>query len=99
LVKDNVSKQLEPRFRVLAGVVLLIFLALVARLWMLQIVQGATSMLRSINNQTARIRIAAPRGLFYDRNNQILVDSRISHNVLIAPKNIQDREKNSQYFK
>ncbi|HOJ77172.1 MAG TPA: penicillin-binding protein 2 [Bacillota bacterium] len=93
MVKDNVSKQLEPRFRVLAGVVLLIFLALVARLWMLQIVQGATSMLRSINNQTARIRIAAPRGLFYDRNNQILVDSRISHNVLIAPKNIQDREK------
>jgi len=90
-VQESVSKQLEPKFKILAGMILVIFLLLIVRLWVLQIMEGATIMVKSRANQTRVIRINAPRGYFYDRNGEILVSTRISRNVSVVPEDVKDK--------
>lgn len=90
-MKDTALKNLETKFKYLAGVVLFVFAVLLIRLWVLQIMEGATIMVKSKENQTRTIRVEAPRGIFYDRNNKILVTSRISHNLSVVPEDIKDK--------
>jgi penicillin-binding protein 2 len=90
-MKDTALKNLETKFKYLAGIVVLIFVLLLIRLWILQIMEGATIMVKSKQNQTRVIRIDAPRGIFYDRKGKILVSSRISHNLSVVPEDIKDK--------
>ena len=90
-MRETAVKINERKFRFLAGLVLIIFLVLMVRLWVLQIIQGPTVyMVKSKENQTRTIKINAPRGLFYDRNGKIMVSSRISHNVSVVPEDIKN---------
>jgi penicillin-binding protein 2 len=90
-VKDAVLRNLETKFKYLGGIVIVIFAILLIRLWILQIMEGATIMVKSKQNQTRIIRIEAPRGIFYDRKGNILVTSRISHNLSVVPEDIKDK--------
>jgi penicillin-binding protein 2 len=90
-VKDTALRNLETKFKFLAGIVVFIFAILLIRLWALQIMEGATIMVKSKQNQTRVIRIEAPRGIFYDRKGNILVTSRISHNLSVVPEDIKDK--------
>jgi penicillin-binding protein 2 len=90
-VKEDVVKDLESKVKVLTTIVLGIFFILLLRLWFLQIMQGATIMLRSKENQTRIFRINAPRGIFYDRNGKVMVSTRISHNVMVVPDDVKDK--------
>lgn len=90
-MKESFSTQLEPKFKILAGIILAIFILLIARLWVLQIMEGATILVKSRQNQTRVIRINAPRGFFYDRNGKILVSTRISRNVTVVPEDVKDK--------
>lgn len=90
-MRDTIVKINERKFRFLAGIILIIFLVLLIRLWVLQIIQGSSIyMVKSKQNQTRTIKINAPRGLFYDRNGKIMVSSRISHNVSVVPEDIKN---------
>lgn len=90
-MKEDVIRDLESKVKVLTTIVLGIFFILLLRLWFLQIMQGATIMLRSRENQTRIFRINAPRGIFYDRNGKVMVSTRISHNVMIVPDDVKDK--------
>ena len=90
-MQETVLKNFESKFKFLAGLVMMIFVILMLRLWVLQIMQGATIMVKSRENQTRVIKINAPRGIFYDRKGKVLVTSRISHNVSVVPEDIQDK--------
>ncbi len=70
---------------------MVIFGLLLVRLWYLQIMEGATNMVKSKEIQTRTIKINAPRGIFYDRHGRILASSRISHNVSVVPDDIMKR--------
>lgn len=85
------SKQLEPKFKFIAGIILTVFGILLIRLWVLQIMDGASSMSKSRANQTRVVRINAPRGFFYDRHGEIMVSTRISRNVSVVPEDIKDK--------
>ncbi len=89
---DRIRK-LEKKFKQLFGMVVVAFLILFARLWDLQIMEGASIMVKSRENQTRMIKSDAPRGMIYDRNNQVLVTNRISHNVLVVPDDINKKTK------
>lgn len=90
-MRDTIVKINERKFRFLAGIVLIIFLVLVVRLWVLQIIQGARIYtIKAKENQTRTIKINAPRGIFYDRNGEIMVTSRISHNVSVVPEDMKN---------
>jgi penicillin-binding protein 2 len=90
-VKESFSTQLEPKFKILAGIILAIFGLLIARLWILQIMEGADIMIQARQNQTRVIRINAPRGYFYDKKGEILVSTRISRNVSVVPEDVKDK--------
>ncbi|TCL70955.1 penicillin-binding protein 2 [Hydrogenispora ethanolica] len=90
-MEEMAARNLEHKFKIIAGMVLIIFALLFVRLWVLQIMQGATIMLKSRANQTRVSRINAPRGIFYDRKGKILASSRISHTVSVVPEDVKDK--------
>jgi penicillin-binding protein 2 len=85
-----VDARLERR---LAGAVLLAiaaFALLVARLFWLQVLQSDAFRLSAERNSVRTRRVEAPRGILYDRNGTILVDSRPAYDVLIVPHQVDD---------
>jgi len=90
-VKEDVIRDLEPKVKILTSIVVGIFFILFLRIWFLQIMQGASIMLKSRENQTRIIRINAPRGIFYDRTGKIMAASRTSHNVMAVPDDLKDK--------
>lgn len=65
------------RVHVVGVVVVVSFLALLARLWFLQ--TGSTTAQAITESQTTRtVRTATPRGLVYDRSGTVLVGNRVS---------------------
>lgn len=69
------------RFFLLAGIILLALGALVARLWYVQVAQGATYAKKSGSGSSVTVRIPAVRGDIMDRNGIPLVESRMSFDV------------------
>jgi penicillin-binding protein 2 len=53
--------------------------------------EGATSVVKSRANQTRTIKINAPRGIFYDRRERIMVSNRQACNVSVVPDDIVKR--------
>ena len=90
-MKEDVIRDLEQKVKILTSIIIGIFFILLLRIWFLQIMQGASIMLKSRENQTRIIRINAPRGIFYDRNGKIMAASRTSHNVMAVPDDLKDK--------
>ncbi|MCD6498152.1 MAG: penicillin-binding protein 2 [Deltaproteobacteria bacterium] len=74
------------RFKYLMWIVVAIFAIMVARLFQLQIVEGATYQRKAENNFLHKSIIAPVRGLIEDRNGKVLVHNRPSYNVYIIPR-------------
>ena len=70
------SEWFNQRLSGLMVLVLLGFAVLIARLLYLQVVEGDEYRRLSEINSIRLQDIDAPRGLIYDRNNQMLVDNR-----------------------
>lgn len=66
-----------------------IFLALVGRLWYLQIAKGQELLEQSRRNSRRLIRVTAPRGLVLDRNGQTLASSRPQFIVTAVPERLR----------
>ncbi|HVO18587.1 MAG TPA: penicillin-binding protein 2 [Anaeromyxobacter sp.] len=79
------QKDWRPRLLWASGALLLSFLLLVGRLYHLQILRGEEFRGRAEENFVKEIRTPADRGLFFDRNRKLLVDSRPSYDVTLTP--------------
>ncbi len=94
VLQQETNRQLiQQRLNLFRIPVLLVFLILAARLWQLQIIQGAEYALRAEHNRIRTIELIAPRGNIADRNNIPLVENRPSFDVLLyreAMKNKAD---------
>jgi len=64
------------RVALLSGLVVIGFVALIMRLWALQVLAGPQYALRAQANQVRTVRVEAPRGPIVDRNNNILVTNK-----------------------
>jgi penicillin-binding protein 2 len=73
--------------------VLVAFTVLLLRLLYLQIVMGEEYLTLSLNNRIRLQSIDPPRGLIFDRNNQVLVENRPSFDVTITLKDARPVEK------
>ncbi len=76
----------------LAGVMILVALILVWRLFNLQIVQGKAWQARAEENFTQTISLPPPRGIIYDRNGIVLARNVASYTVTITPADLPDDE-------
>ncbi|MDR0311211.1 MAG: penicillin-binding protein 2 [Acidobacteriota bacterium] len=98
-LEQDASRQLiQKRFGRFRIPVLLIFLVFGARLWQLQIIQGAEYTLKAERNRVRRIQIVAPRGAIFDRNGALLVENRPSFDVFLYREDMKDREATTRFI-
>ena len=84
---------LRRRFIVVSVAAAVIFGVLLLRLWYLQIINVDQYRNLSERNRTRFIHIDAPRGIMYDRNGVMLVDSRPAFTVSVLRQEISDRKQ------
>ena len=65
------------RLRILGVVAMSLLLALVARLWFLQIMNSESYEQRAIANIERVVKVPAPRGRIFDAQGRVLVDNRV----------------------
>jgi len=65
-----------------------VFFLIIGRLFQLQVVQGDTFQGDAADNRYKLIEVAAPRGVIYDNNNQILVRNQPSFEIAIVPEDL-----------
>lgn len=78
-------KLLHARINQLAGLVIVLFLVLIARLWYLQIAKGGELMDQSEANRRKLLRTRAPRGTILDRKGRVIATSRPQFVVTAVP--------------
>jgi len=88
--QHEASSVLRRRLRVGTGCGLAIFVALLARLWMLQVLQGEEMRTLSESNRIRLRRVEGTRGLIVDRLGRTLVDSRASFDAMLVPEDAVD---------
>jgi penicillin-binding protein 2 len=73
------------RLLILQALIVVIVAVLIGRLWQLQMVAGEQYRLLSDRNRLREVDVAAPRGVIYDRDGQILARNRPSFSVVLVP--------------
>ncbi|HEX9823664.1 MAG TPA: penicillin-binding protein 2 [Actinomycetota bacterium] len=80
------------RLKVLAGIVVFLFAALVTRLWFLQVLAAEEYKARAETNRVRLVPISGQRGQILDRNGEVLVDNRDSLQVTVNPRLVPNME-------
>lgn len=88
--RQDGAPKLRARAQWLYVLVALIFLGLIARLVVLQLVQGERYTFLSENNRVRIKRVPGTRGMIFDREGQLLVDSRPSFDLIFTPEDADD---------
>ncbi len=93
------SKNKDFKVSILYGIILLICIVLISRLFYLQIFKYKTFSERA-QYSTSRISIlVAPRGVIYDRNGKILATSTQSISVIAYPNKLKDKKDKIKVYK
>lgn len=83
----------EPRYKFLYLAVLVFLLIMVSRLWYLQLYKGRLFNAYAEKNRVWQEKDYAPRGMIFDRNGQLLVDNKLSFDVIIRSQYLPGDEK------
>jgi penicillin-binding protein 2 len=78
------SQNLRVRLRLIQALVLVLLGVLCVRLYLLQIIDGKRYAEVAENQRIRLLPIAAPRGVIFDRNGKLLVDSRPIYSVILS---------------
>lgn len=89
---DDDTQNLRVRLRVIQVVALALLSVLVVRLYYLQIVNGERYAERAENQRIRLLRIPAPRGIIFDREERVLVDSRPIYNVVVSRDDLRGKD-------
>jgi len=84
LIGSHNQKESYPRLKAVSIILVAAFFILLFRLWYLQILKGDIYLSYSNDNRITKFWIPATRGKIFDRNNNILVDSRPSFDLTIT---------------
>ncbi len=85
---DARPRDLRSRLAATAGVLMLILAALLARLWMLQVVEGDTYAELALQNHLKQREIPAPRGAIYDAHGERIAEVRASFDLMVSPDDV-----------
>lgn len=92
---EDESQNLRARLRIMQVVVMLVLAVLGVRLYVLQVVKGARYAELAENQRERLLPIPAPRGVIFDRNGTLLVDSRPIYNVILSREDVKGKDLNS----
>jgi penicillin-binding protein 2 len=80
----------QKQYFLLAGLMLLVLLVYMVRMWHLQILEGSKYRYQSENNRIRLEDIHAPRGIIFDRNGTPLVENRPAYHLLLIREDVRD---------
>ena len=86
-------QEIIQRWKWVSWILISAGLILGGRLWYLQIIHGENLRKYSEINRLKETKIKSPRGLIFDRNNNILVDNLLGLELTITPQYINNLEK------
>src|SRR5256714_4110881 len=92
---EDESQNLRGRLRTIQVLVLVMLTVLGARLYYLQIANGAYYAERAENQRIRLLPIPAQRGTIFDRNGKVLVDSRPIYNVILSREELKEQDLNA----
>jgi penicillin-binding protein 2 len=76
---------IRRRIQLIGAIMIVFFLVFFISFWYLQIVRGPYYEQLAGENIFKDSPLPAPRGLIVDRNNHLLAENRLSHNLLLTP--------------
>lgn len=96
--QETNTQILQQRLNAFRYPVALILLILAARLWQLQIIQGAEYAAKAENNRVRAIELTAPRGEIADRLGVPLAGNRSSFTVLLYRESIKNADATTRFL-
>jgi penicillin-binding protein 2 len=78
-------ERIEIRIKIIFWVVVAFFVTFFIGFWYLQVIRGPYYVVLAQENVRREYPIPAPRGLILTRDNQILAENRLSHNLFVTP--------------
>src|SRR5262249_53904815 len=85
-------RQAGVRLQIIYYLAIVIFVALIARLWYLQVINSQGFAQRAEANRIRVIPIPAPRGTILDRKGKVLVTSKASFNIVLSREDLKASE-------
>ncbi len=92
------KEAVEKRINVFFGIVIILFVLFFVGFWYLQIVRGAYYDVLARENILKEYPLPAPRGLILARNNKILAENRLSHNLFVTPRMSKNLQNTLQFL-
>jgi penicillin-binding protein 2 len=92
---EDTSQNLRARLRFIQILVVVMLGALSVRLYVLQVVRGERYAELAENQRRRRLPIPAPRGVIFDREGRVLVDSRPIYNVIMSREDVKNKDLNA----
>src|SRR5438876_12082739 len=89
------SQNLRGRLHLIQALVLVLLGVLSVRLYLLQIVNGSRYAEIAENQRIRMLPIPAPRGVIFDRNGRLLVDSRPIYTVILSREDTKSIDRTS----
>ncbi len=93
LGQSEAIEDFQEKFPLLSAVVLLVFVALLARLFYLQIYRGQTYFEFSQQQSVRKEKLPGPRGRIFDRHGILLVDNRMQLDITLNGQFSPDPKK------
>jgi penicillin-binding protein 2 len=90
LGQEQQVREYQDRFKYLNAGLAIAFCILLLQLLNLQILQGDSLKVASEENRIKRVKIAAPRGMIFDRTGKLLLDNRPAFDLEIIPQYLKE---------
>jgi penicillin-binding protein 2 len=92
---EDTSQNLRARLRFIQVLVIAMLGLLSVRLYVLQVVRGDKYAEIAVNQRRRRLPIPAPRGMIFDREGRVIVDSRPIYNVILSREDVKGKDLTS----
>src|ERR1700754_3819696 len=89
---EDTSQNLRARLRFVQVLMVLLLALLGVRLYVLQVVRGERYSEIAENQRHRRLPIPAPRGVIFDREGKVIVDSRPIYNVILSREDVKGKD-------
>ncbi|MGK5083348.1 penicillin-binding protein 2 [Bdellovibrionota bacterium FG-1] len=99
LGQEEQIREFQDRFRYLYAIVFLCLGLLMSRLVYLQVLRGDQMRHYSEENRIKRVKVAAPRGMIFDRNRKLLIDNRPAFDLEVIPQYLKESHQQDTVIK
>lgn len=90
LGQEEQIREFQDRFKFLYAILFLGMGLIISRLVFLQILKGDQMRQYSEENRIKRVKVAAPRGMIFDRTHRLLIDNRPDFDLEVIPQYLKE---------